>query len=58
MNLMQLDNFDLVASLQALPETNPIEIDGIQLGGRTCVAACVGVLTVNVPTVCVGITCQ
>ncbi|MDQ3150792.1 MAG: VenA family class IV lanthipeptide [Actinomycetota bacterium] len=55
---MQLDNFDLVASLQALPETNPIEIDGIQLGGRTCVAACVGVLTVNVPTVCVGITCQ
>jgi hypothetical protein len=50
---MEFENFDLVASLQALPETNPIEIEGIQLGG-TC--ACVGVLTL-LNTVCIGISC-
>lgn len=49
---MQLDSFDLVASLQALPETDPVEIDGIQFGARTCNSAC-SVLTVNVvQTVC------
>jgi hypothetical protein len=31
-----MDSFDLVNSLQALPETNPIDIDGIQFG-PTCV---------------------
>ncbi|MGI9002538.1 MAG: VenA family class IV lanthipeptide [Pseudonocardia sp.] len=53
---MQLENFDLVASLQALPETDPVEIDGIQFGGGggggTCQSQCVA-LTVNViQTVC------
>ncbi|NJC72501.1 hypothetical protein HC031_22675 [Planosporangium thailandense] len=61
---MQLENFDLVASLQALPETDPIEIDGVQFygggggGNETCVAVCIGLLTVNIAnSVCVGITC-
>lgn len=32
-----MSNFDLVSSLQALPETDPIEVDGIQFGGSgTC----------------------
>ncbi|WP_202125175.1 VenA family class IV lanthipeptide [Actinomadura physcomitrii] len=44
---------DLVAELQELPETDPIEIEGVQLGG-TC--ACVGLLTV-LNSVCIGITC-
>ncbi|GAA1891158.1 VenA family class IV lanthipeptide [Actinomadura bangladeshensis] len=44
---------DLVAALQELPETDPIEIEGIQLGG-TC--ACVGLLTL-LNSVCVGISC-
>lgn len=26
------DSFDLVSSLQTLPETDPIEVDGIQVG--------------------------
>lgn len=64
---MQLDSFDLVASLQALPETDPIEIDGIQFcedsggdggGGGTCQQACDN-LSVNViNTVCaINATC-
>lgn len=55
-----MDSFDLVSSLQALPETDPIEIEGIQFGGGggTCQSACIGLLTVNaLNTVCVGITC-
>ncbi|MGH3566652.1 MAG: VenA family class IV lanthipeptide [Pseudonocardia sp.] len=52
---MTLDSFDMVASLQALPETDPIEIEGIQFtggGARTCGSACV-LLTVNIlQTVC------
>ncbi|MDQ3885905.1 MAG: VenA family class IV lanthipeptide [Actinomycetota bacterium] len=36
---MNLDSFDLVASLQALPETDPIEIDGVQFGD-TCNKEC------------------
>ena len=51
---MELDRFDLVATLQALPETDPIEVEGIDLGRRakTCQAACVAA-TVNVAqTVC------
>ena len=27
-----MDSFDLVSSLQTLPETNPIEVDDIQPG--------------------------
>lgn len=59
-----MDSYDLVSSLHALPETDPIEIDGIQFGGRggrgggggggakTCQSQCVA-LTVNViQTVC------
>jgi hypothetical protein len=47
-----MNNFDLISSLQALPETNPIEIDGIQFGGDTCQTACIA-LTVNIgQTVC------
>jgi hypothetical protein len=56
---MTLDELDLAAALQALPETDPIETDGIQFGGggggggaRTCGSACL-ILTVNVlQTVC------
>lgn len=50
-----MDTFDgdVVAALQELPETDPIEIDGIQLGS-TC--ACTGLLTL-LNTVCVGISC-
>jgi len=53
-----VDSFDLVSSLQALPETDPIEVDGIQFGG-TCNSQCV-LLTVNViQTVCaVFATCK
>lgn len=49
-----MNNFDLVSSLQALPETDPIEVDGVQFG-PTCVnvqtngtGGCL-VLTVGVP---------
>jgi hypothetical protein len=46
-----MDKFDLVTSLHALPETAPIEADGIQFN-PTCDSACVA-LTVNViQTVC------
>jgi hypothetical protein len=51
---MELESFDLVASLQALPETDPIEVEGIQFGFRTC--ACVGLLTL-LNSVCIGISC-
>jgi hypothetical protein len=62
MNTMQLDSFDLVASLQALPETDPIEIDGVQFGGgggvQTCANVCIGLLTVQLlNTLCIGVTC-
>jgi hypothetical protein len=54
-NIMELENFDLVASLQTLPETDPVEIEGIQFGGGgTC--NCVGLLTL-LNTVCIGISC-
>lgn len=52
---MELEEFDMVTALQGLPETDPIEVDGIQLdGGNTC--ECVGLLTA-LNTVCVGISC-
>lgn len=55
---MRFDNFDLVASLQALPETDPIEVNGIQFGGNTCIAQCQDPGTVVViQTVCVAGTC-
>ncbi|MGH3924503.1 MAG: VenA family class IV lanthipeptide [Pseudonocardiaceae bacterium] len=44
-----MESFDLVSSLQALPETDPIEIDGIQFGGGgTCAQQCIGLGTINV----------
>jgi len=50
---MDTQHIDLVASLQALPETDPIEIDGIQFAkARTCQAACVGITANVVQTVC------
>ncbi len=70
---MKLEDFDLVASLQALPETDPVEIEGIQLGkghkkgghgggggggNRTCQAQCVAVTVNVIQTVCaVAATC-
>ena len=46
-----MNSFDLVNSLQGLPETNPIEVDGIEFN-PTCQSQCVA-LTVNViQTVC------
>jgi hypothetical protein len=50
---MELESYDLVASLQALPETDPVQVEGIQLGNQTC--QCDGTV---VQTVCVGVTCQ
>ncbi|WP_169806848.1 VenA family class IV lanthipeptide [Actinomadura macra] len=50
---MDIFEGDLVAALQELPETDPIEIEGIQLGG-TC--SCIGLLTL-LNSVCIGITC-
>jgi hypothetical protein len=58
-----MDSFDLISSLQALPETDPIEVDGIQFGpkkggNRTCQQVCIGLLTLNVlNSVCIGVTC-
>jgi hypothetical protein len=59
---MEFDTLDAVTALQALPESDPIEMDGVQLGGgacaNTCQAACV-VLTVNlIQTIClINATC-
>lgn len=53
-----MNNFDLVSSLQALPETDPVEVDGIQFG-LSCQSACLIITNViAVQTVCVlAITC-
>lgn len=55
-----MNTFDLVSSLHALPETDAVEIEGIQFGGNcgTCQSVCLAVLgvvtTVNVvQTVCI-----
>ena len=48
-----METFDLVATLQALPETDPIEVDGIDLGrARTCQAQCTAVTANIIQTVC------
>ncbi|WP_169776513.1 VenA family class IV lanthipeptide [Amycolatopsis jejuensis] len=53
---MELEEFDMVASLQALPETDPVEVDGIQLGGGGATCNCIGLLTV-LQTICIGVSC-
>ncbi|WP_165986398.1 VenA family class IV lanthipeptide [Streptomyces sp. YIM 98790] len=50
---MQNQELELLAELHALPETEPLEVDGAS-NGATC--ACIGLLTV-LNTVCIGITC-
>ncbi len=54
-----MDNFDLVSSLQALPETDPIEVDGIQFN-PTCGSHCRDVASIIVVnTVCaISSTCN
>ena len=49
-----METFDLVATLQALPETDPIEVDGIDLArrARTCQAQCTAVTANIIQTVC------
>ena len=55
---MEFASFDLVASLQALPESDPIEVDGIQFGSReTCEWECIGFVTVQIRTMCFQHTC-
>ena len=51
---MSQEDSDPVVALHALPESDPIELDGIKFGGKkSCQASCTG-LTVNVvQTVCV-----
>jgi hypothetical protein len=67
---MELESMDLVASLQALPETDPVDLEGIQFGhchrhrhggggggARTCGSACVVALTISANTFCIGVSC-
>ncbi len=57
---MNLDSFDLMASLHALPETDPVEIDGIQFGGsqRTCNKVCRNFSLQFLDTQCLEHTCS
>ncbi|MCC0093436.1 MULTISPECIES: VenA family class IV lanthipeptide [Streptomyces] len=50
---MENHDLELLAHLHALPETDPVGVDGDQFSG-TC--ACVGLLTL-LNTICVGISC-
>ncbi|MDK9499278.1 MULTISPECIES: VenA family class IV lanthipeptide [Streptomyces] len=50
---MENRDLELLAHLHALPETDPIGVDGVPFAD-TC--ACVGLLTL-LNTVCVGISC-
>ena len=54
LNSMTLRTIHLPDTLRSRPETDPIEIEGIQFGGGTC--SCVGILTL-LNTVCVGVSC-
>ena len=50
---MSQDDLDPVVALHALPETDPIELDGIQFGAKkTCHSKCDGVTVNVVQTVC------
>jgi hypothetical protein len=51
---MELESLDTMAALQALPESDPVETDGMQFNpvNDTCQSACT-ILTVNIiQTVC------
>lgn len=50
---MDIQDLELLAHLHALPETDPVGVDGASFGG-TC--ECAGLLTV-LNTVCIGISC-
>ncbi|MFF9086089.1 VenA family class IV lanthipeptide [Streptomyces sp. NPDC014991] len=50
---MENQELELLARLHALPETDPVSIDGSP-SFATC--ACVGLLTA-LNTICIGITC-
>ncbi|MGH3827138.1 MAG: VenA family class IV lanthipeptide [Pseudonocardiaceae bacterium] len=55
-----MSNYDLVCSLQALPETDPVEVDGIQFGPtcvstNSCVALSVGLLQTLLAGIGVGL---
>ncbi|GAA3234577.1 VenA family class IV lanthipeptide [Streptomyces lavendulae] len=51
---MENRDFELLAHLHALPETDPVGADGVAFA-NTC--ECVGLLTL-LNTVCVGISCN
>ncbi|MGX1778602.1 VenA family class IV lanthipeptide [Nocardia brasiliensis] len=45
-------DLDLVAALHALPETDPVEIEGVQFGRNlTCGTGC-AIATINIQTIC------
>ena len=56
---MEFDSFDVVTSLQALPETDPVEIEGISLGRnpKTCQAWCTAITVNVIQTVLIGGAC-
>jgi hypothetical protein len=57
MNIMEFSGFDVVNSLYALPETAPVEVDGIQFN-NTCGQQCVSLSVNVVQTVCaISATC-
>ncbi|MEU3860611.1 VenA family class IV lanthipeptide [Streptomyces sp. NPDC028722] len=51
---MENQDLELLARLHALPETDPVSVDGTPFAGGTCV--CVGLLTA-LNTICIGVTC-
>jgi hypothetical protein len=58
MRIMTLENYDMIASLQVLPETEPIEAEGIQFGPYlTCMYVCEQLSVRIIGTICrLGIT--
>ncbi|MFE5795654.1 VenA family class IV lanthipeptide [Streptomyces sp. NPDC056503] len=50
---MENQDLDLIARLHALPETDPVGVDGAA-AANTC--ECVGLLTL-LNTVCIGVSC-
>ncbi|MGW0535629.1 VenA family class IV lanthipeptide [Streptomyces sp. NPDC003032] len=50
---MENQDIELLARLHALPETDPVDIDGTPFAA-TC--GCAGILTL-LNTICIGVTC-